>query len=85
MVVSDKINIISPNTNFPVEWCRIFAECVQNVENRLGVPLNARVGGKSNCIFVLPKEISLESIENLTTTRIGLITIPILKCIPSSE
>lgn len=65
MTVSDKINIISPNTNFPVEWCRIFAECVQNVENRLGVPLTARVGGKSNCIFVLPKEISLESIENL--------------------
>ena len=65
MSVSDKISIIIPETNFPVEWCKIFSECVQNVENLLGVPLTARVGGKHNCIFILPKHMNPESLAGL--------------------
>ena len=57
---------LAHQTKFPTIWCQIFAEAVQRVENRLGVPLDASVGGKDHCIFVFPKSlVSKESVTNL--------------------
>ena len=67
MTTSEKIKRLGLQTKVPVEWCRIFADAVQRVENRLGVPLDAERGGKNHCIFIFPKSLSYskESIRNL--------------------
>lgn len=67
MTTRDKIKALGLQTKVPVEWCRIFADAVQRVENRLGVPLDADRGGKNHCIFIFPKSLSYskESIRNL--------------------
>ena len=65
--IKSEILSVAPKTNMPVEWCQIFANCVQNVANRLGVELEARPGGRGHCIFITPKILgySGNSITNL--------------------
>ena len=57
---------LARQTKFPAIWCQIFAEAVQRVEDRLGIPLDASVGGKDHCIFIFPKSlVSKASVTNL--------------------
>ena len=35
--IKSEILLVSKETDIPVVWVQIFAECVQNVANRLGV------------------------------------------------
>lgn len=65
--IKSEILSVAPKTNMPVEWCQIFANCVQRVADRLGVELEARPGGRKRCIFITPKTFgdSKDSITNL--------------------
>ena len=65
--IKSEILSVAPKTNMPVEWCQIFANCVQRVADRLGVELEARPGGRGHCIFITPKTLgySGNSITNL--------------------
>lgn len=65
--ITSEILSVAQQTNIHVKWCQIFADCVQRVADRLGVELDARSGGKGNCIFITPKTFSnsKDSITNL--------------------
>lgn len=65
--IKSEILSVAQQTNIRVSWVQIFAECVQNVADRLGVELDARPGGKGHCIFITPKTLgnSKDSITNL--------------------
>lgn len=65
--IKSEILLVSKETDMPVFWVQIFAECVQRVADRLGVELDTRNGGKGHCIFITPKTFgdSNDSITNL--------------------
>lgn len=65
--IKSEILLVSKETDMPVFWVQIFAECVQRVADRLGVELEARPGGRGHCIFITPKTLgdSNDSITNL--------------------
>ena len=65
--IRDKILARIPETDMPVVWGQIFAECVKRVADRLGIELDERKGGRGHCIFITPKTFgnSKDSITNL--------------------
>ncbi|MBQ3337851.1 MAG: hypothetical protein IJG80_10655 [Selenomonadaceae bacterium] len=65
--IKSEILLVSKETDIPVFWVQIFAECVQRVADRLGVELDTRSGGRGHCIFITPQSFgySADSITNL--------------------
>ena len=65
--IKSEILSVLPETDMPVVWGQIFAECVQRVADRLDVELDARSGGRGHCIFITPKTFanSKDAITNL--------------------